>query len=206
MERLRELRGPDTRETGPGEHPGVRALPGRPLEGRPDVRRPGRVPGPAGRRAGCRDHVAGGDGLRDTDGRAGAPADRAVRAPTGRRQAEEGCRPAPSRWRWPPTRRCSRSTARSSRPAAAASSCSSPRNGEGRLELGEALARHADVSGMVATGLSIGICLAERYRPELVFLDLGRRQRAGVRGLPRAVQPHQPRPAPLPGGGRDVDA
>ena len=46
-------------------------------------------------------------------------------------------------------------------------------NGEGRLEFGEALARHADVSGMVATGLSIGICLAERYRPELVFLDLG---------------------------------
>jgi CheY-like chemotaxis protein len=35
-------------------------------------------------------------------------------------------------------------------------------NGEGRLEFGEALAR-----------LSIGICLAERYRPELVFLDLG---------------------------------
>ena len=46
-------------------------------------------------------------------------------------------------------------------------------NGEGRLEFGEALARHADVNGMVATGLPIGICLAERYRPELVFLDLG---------------------------------
>ncbi|HXT95003.1 MAG TPA: hypothetical protein VN853_01815 [Polyangia bacterium] len=46
-------------------------------------------------------------------------------------------------------------------------------NGEGRLEFGEALARHTDVSGMVASGLSIGICLAERYRPELVFLDLG---------------------------------
>jgi CheY-like chemotaxis protein len=46
-------------------------------------------------------------------------------------------------------------------------------NGEGRLEFGEALGRHADVSGMVATGLSIGLCLAERYRPELVFLDLG---------------------------------
>jgi CheY-like chemotaxis protein len=46
-------------------------------------------------------------------------------------------------------------------------------NGEGRLEFGEALGRHSDVSGMVATGLSIGICLAERYRPELVFLDLG---------------------------------
>ena len=46
-------------------------------------------------------------------------------------------------------------------------------NGEGRLEFGESLARHSDVSGLVATGLSIGICLAERYRPELVFLDLG---------------------------------
>ena len=46
-------------------------------------------------------------------------------------------------------------------------------NGEGRLEFGEALARHADVNGMVATGLPIGVCLAERYRPELVFLDLG---------------------------------
>jgi CheY-like chemotaxis protein len=46
-------------------------------------------------------------------------------------------------------------------------------NGEGRVEFGEALGRHADVSGMVATGLPIGVCLAERYRPELVFLDLG---------------------------------
>jgi CheY-like chemotaxis protein len=46
-------------------------------------------------------------------------------------------------------------------------------SGEGRLEFGEALGRHPDVSGMVATGLSIGLCLAERYRPELVFLDLG---------------------------------
>src|SRR5580698_6641098 len=53
-------------------------------------------------------------------------------------------RRARSRSRWPPTPRSSPSTA-----------------------------RHADVSGMVATGLSIGICLAERYRPELVFLDLG---------------------------------
>jgi hypothetical protein len=46
-------------------------------------------------------------------------------------------------------------------------------NGEGRVELGEALSRHADVSGLVATGLPIGLILAERYRPELVFLDLG---------------------------------
>lgn len=46
-------------------------------------------------------------------------------------------------------------------------------NGEGRVELGQALGRHTDVGGMVASGLSIGLCLAERYRPELVFLDLG---------------------------------
>jgi CheY-like chemotaxis protein len=46
-------------------------------------------------------------------------------------------------------------------------------SGEGRLEFGDALARHSDVSGLVATGLPIGVCLAERYRPELVFLDLG---------------------------------
>ncbi|HEY6475912.1 MAG TPA: hypothetical protein VI456_04975 [Polyangia bacterium] len=46
-------------------------------------------------------------------------------------------------------------------------------SGEGRLEFGEALTRHSDVSGLVATGLPIGVCLAERYRPELVFLDLG---------------------------------
>lgn len=46
-------------------------------------------------------------------------------------------------------------------------------NGDGRVELAQALARHADLGGMVATGASIGLCLAERYRPELVFLDLG---------------------------------
>ena len=46
-------------------------------------------------------------------------------------------------------------------------------NGEGRVEFGSALARHSEVSGLVATSLSIGLCLAERYRPELVFLDLG---------------------------------
>ena len=46
-------------------------------------------------------------------------------------------------------------------------------NGEGRVELAEALTRHPEVSGLVATGLAIGLVLAERYRPELVFLDLG---------------------------------
>lgn len=46
-------------------------------------------------------------------------------------------------------------------------------NGEGRAEFSEAMPRHADIAGLVATGLAIGIALAERYRPELVFLDLG---------------------------------
>lgn len=46
-------------------------------------------------------------------------------------------------------------------------------NGEGRNELGTALGRHHDVSGLVATGLALGLVLAERYRPEVVFLDLG---------------------------------
>ena len=46
-------------------------------------------------------------------------------------------------------------------------------NGEGRAELGDALGRHIDVGGMVAGTLSMGLCLAERYRPELVFIDLG---------------------------------
>jgi CheY-like chemotaxis protein len=46
-------------------------------------------------------------------------------------------------------------------------------NGEGRGELSEALGRHPEVSGLVAAGISVGLCLAERYRPELVFLDLG---------------------------------
>jgi CheY-like chemotaxis protein len=46
-------------------------------------------------------------------------------------------------------------------------------NGEGRTELSDALGRHSDVGGMVAGTLSMGLCLAERYRPELVFIDLG---------------------------------
>jgi len=46
-------------------------------------------------------------------------------------------------------------------------------NGEGRAELSDALGRHSDVGGMVAGSLSMGLCLAERYRPELVFIDLG---------------------------------
>jgi CheY-like chemotaxis protein len=46
-------------------------------------------------------------------------------------------------------------------------------NGEGRSELGDALGRHVDVGGMVAASLPMGLCLAERYRPELVFIDLG---------------------------------
>src|SRR3954471_24641213 len=45
--------------------------------------------------------------------------------------------------------------------------------GEGKAELGDALSRHSDMGGLVATSLSMGMCLAERYRPELVFLDMG---------------------------------
>src|SRR5262245_35452616 len=46
-------------------------------------------------------------------------------------------------------------------------------SGEGRSELGDALGRHADTAGLVASALPVGLLLAERYRPELVFLDLG---------------------------------
>jgi CheY-like chemotaxis protein len=46
-------------------------------------------------------------------------------------------------------------------------------SGEGRSELGDALGRHADTAGLVAPGFPMGLMLAERYRPELVFLDLG---------------------------------
>lgn len=46
-------------------------------------------------------------------------------------------------------------------------------SGEGRVELGQVLGRHSDLGGMVASNLTMGLCLAERYRPELIFLDLG---------------------------------
>jgi len=46
-------------------------------------------------------------------------------------------------------------------------------NGEGRATFSQAVGRHSDLGGLVATGLAIGIALAERYRPELIFLDLG---------------------------------
>lgn len=46
-------------------------------------------------------------------------------------------------------------------------------SGEGRAELAAALSRHPEVGGLVATSLSMGLCLAERHRPELVLLDLG---------------------------------
>lgn len=46
-------------------------------------------------------------------------------------------------------------------------------SGEGRGELASALSRHPDVGGLVASSLATGICLAERHRPELILLDLG---------------------------------
>jgi len=46
-------------------------------------------------------------------------------------------------------------------------------SGEGRVELAEALGRHGDTAGLVATNLPMGLMLAERYRPELVFIDMG---------------------------------
>jgi CheY-like chemotaxis protein len=46
-------------------------------------------------------------------------------------------------------------------------------SGEGRPELATVLARHADLGGLVATNVASGVMLAERYRPELIFLDLG---------------------------------
>jgi hypothetical protein len=44
--------------------------------------------------------------------------------------------------------------------------------GEGRPDLTTVLARHADLGGLVATNISTGLMLAERYRPELIFFDL----------------------------------
>jgi CheY-like chemotaxis protein len=44
---------------------------------------------------------------------------------------------------------------------------------EGKTELAEVLSRHTDTGGLVAASLPMGMCLADRYRPELVFLDMG---------------------------------
>ncbi len=46
-------------------------------------------------------------------------------------------------------------------------------SGEGRPELGTALMRHSDVGGLAAPSLTMGVTLAERHRPEVVFLDMG---------------------------------
>jgi hypothetical protein len=45
--------------------------------------------------------------------------------------------------------------------------------GEGRNELASVLDRHPDVGGIVAPSFSVGLTLAERHRPELVLLDMG---------------------------------
>jgi hypothetical protein len=46
-------------------------------------------------------------------------------------------------------------------------------SGEGRAELAKVMDRHPELVGLVAPGLSMGIALAERYRPEVALLDLG---------------------------------
>jgi CheY-like chemotaxis protein len=48
-------------------------------------------------------------------------------------------------------------------------------SGEGRADLGATLSRspHDALGGLVATSFSMGLCLAERHRPELVFIDMG---------------------------------
>jgi CheY-like chemotaxis protein len=46
-------------------------------------------------------------------------------------------------------------------------------NSEGKAELADVLGRHGDTGGLCVGGLAMGMCLAEHYRPELVFLDLG---------------------------------
>ncbi len=52
-------------------------------------------------------------------------------------------------------------------------------SGEGRAGLAAALGRHEDrgagvaIGALVATSFSLGLCLAERHRPDLVLLDLG---------------------------------
>src|SRR5262249_40896312 len=46
-------------------------------------------------------------------------------------------------------------------------------NNEGKAELADVLSRHGETGGLVANNLPMGMCLADRYRPELVFLDLG---------------------------------
>jgi hypothetical protein len=46
-------------------------------------------------------------------------------------------------------------------------------SGEGRGDLAAVLSQHPGTAGLVATSFSVGLCLAERHRPELVLLDLG---------------------------------
>jgi CheY-like chemotaxis protein len=46
-------------------------------------------------------------------------------------------------------------------------------NAEGETELREVVGRHPDVALTVASSLSAGVAAAERFRPDLIFLDLG---------------------------------
>ena len=61
-------------------------------------------------------------------------------------------------------------------------------NGEGRVELGEALSRHPDLGGMVAATLSMGLCLAERIGRSWRS-SIWDGERARLRRVSRAVQP-----------------
>lgn len=46
-------------------------------------------------------------------------------------------------------------------------------SGDGQSDLAAVLARHSDIGGLAATALLMGMILAERHRPDLIFLDLG---------------------------------
>ena len=72
-------------------------------------------------------------------------------------------------------------------------------NGEGRAELGAALARHPEVSGLVATSRDPGDGSGGALSPRDRLRGPGSRQRPCLRGLSGAVQPDQPRAAAVAG-------
>ncbi len=202
MERLRELRGPDTRERDLANILGFehsRAV--RWKEGQMYVDRAEYLV----RLADALDVepmllVAMASGT--PDGRAGPPADRRARTDRGRQEATRAAARAE-----PIEVAADASTVRprlepSSRPADAASCCWSPptaRDGRAGRGAGPAPGRQrpggdgpldrAHPGGALPPGAGVP-------RPR-------RGQRPRLRGLPRLLEPHQPRRAPLPRGGRD---